>query len=109
MMIFHRMNGSPADDDEPSPLPHGNVLSKLSLSNLDELSLVKLLPVDSTTDPLEHLTLKIAEKAKHDIVSALLKEGKGTSPEEDESVSQPVAFSGELDLVHEGVGGDLVV
>merc|ERR1719394_371790 len=35
------------DDDKPSPFSHGQVLSEVSLSNLDQLSLISLLLINS--------------------------------------------------------------
>merc|ERR1719445_1693180 len=45
------------DDDEPSPFSHGHVLSEVSLSNLDQFSLVSLLFKDSISGPLENFSL----------------------------------------------------
>merc|ERR1719150_1134942 len=43
------------------------------------------------------------------LISVFLKLGKSTSSEEDKSVAKPVSLSGEVDLVHESIGGHLVV
>merc|ERR1719210_1613449 len=40
------------DDDKPSPISHLQILSEVSLSNLDKFSLISLLLVDSATDSL---------------------------------------------------------
>merc|ERR1719350_1597911 len=45
------------DDDEPTPVPHAEELPEVPLGNLDQLPLVELLLVDSSTDPLEGLSL----------------------------------------------------
>merc|ERR1719150_587140 len=43
------------------------------------------------------------------LISVFLKLGKSTSSEEDKSVAKSVSLSGEVDLVHESIGGHLVV
>merc|ERR1719474_1939835 len=45
------------DEDEPAPVPAGQVLAEVPLADLDQLPLVELLLVDAAANPLEHLTL----------------------------------------------------
>merc|ERR1719151_175925 len=97
------------DDDKPSPLSHGHVLPEVSLGNLDQLPLVSLLLVNSTSYPLEDLSLGHSDPFDDKLITSLLKTGKSSGSEEDEGVSQPVSVTGEVDLVHEGVDSGLVV
>merc|ERR550539_2068027 len=100
---------SPLDDDEPSPLPHGHVLPEVPLGDLDQLPLVPLLGVHITSDPLEDLSLDESHPFDDQLITSLLQTSQSASPEEDESVTEPVPLSVEADLVHQSVGGDLVV
>merc|ERR1719510_405611 len=97
------------DDDEPAPLPHGHVLPEVPLGHLDQLPLVPLLFVDSGPDPLKDLSLDHPHPLEHELITSLLQSSQSSGSEEDESVAQPVPLSGELDLVHQSVGGGLVV
>merc|ERR1719285_1574587 len=97
------------DQDEPAPVPAGQVLAEVPLADLDQLPLVELLLVDAATDPLEHLTLDHAHPLDHQLVTLLLKGTKGTSAEEDKGVSKPVPLAVEGNAVHESPDGDLVV
>merc|ERR1719239_1648565 len=67
------------DNDKPSPFPHANILSEVSLGNLDKFPLVTLLEVNYIPESLESLTLHVADKLQDNIISLLLQEGKGTS------------------------------
>merc|ERR1719515_589903 len=73
------------------------------------LPLVPLGGVHLATDPLEDLTLDHSDPFDHKVITSLLKLSQSTGPEEDQGVSQPISLTGEVDLVHEGIGGDLVV
>merc|ERR1719367_841416 len=97
------------DEDEPSPVPAGQVLAEVPLADLDQLPLVELLLVDAATDPLEHLTLDHAHPLDHQLVTLLLKGTKGASAEEDKGVSEPVPLTVEGNAVHESPDGGLVV
>merc|ERR1719297_568439 len=97
------------DDDEPSPVSESHVLSEVSLGNLNQLSLISLLGVSLSLDSHVHLTLDHSQPFQDKFISLFLKLGKSSSSEEDKSVSKPISISGELDLVHESIGGDLVV
>merc|ERR550532_1874913 len=100
---------SPLDDDEPSPLPHGHVLPEVPLGDLDQLPLVPLLGVHITSDPLEDLSLDHPHPFDDELVTSLLQSSQSSSPEEDEGVAEPVPLPVESNLVHQSVGGDLVV
>merc|ERR1719334_6569 len=76
------------DEDEPAPVPAGQVLAEVPLADLDQLPLVELLLVDAATDPLEHLTLDHAHPLDHQLVTLLLEGTKGASAEEDKGVSK---------------------
>merc|ERR1719400_1497 len=97
------------DDDEPSPVPHAEELPKVPLGNLDQLPLVELLLVDSSTDPLEGLSLDEPDPLDDQLVTLLLKSTKGSSAEEDEGVAEPVPLAVEGNAVHEGIDSRLVV
>merc|ERR1719297_681614 len=97
------------DDDEPSPVSESHVLSEVSLGNFDQLSLISLLGVPLSLDSHVHLSLDHSQPFQDKFISLFLKLGKSSSSEEDKSVSKPISISGELDLVHESIGGDLVV
>merc|ERR1719445_338288 len=97
------------DDDEPSPFSHGHVLSEVSLSNLDEFSLISLLLKDGGSSPLENLSLDESDPFNDQVITSLLKTGKSSSSEEDKSVSKPVSLPVKANLVHEGVRCNLVV
>merc|ERR1719225_288080 len=97
------------DDDKPSPLSHRQVLPEVPLGNSDQLSLISLLLVDRSTDPLEDFSLDLADPFDDEVITSLLKTGESTGSEEDKGVSQPVSLPAEADLVHESIGGSLVV
>merc|ERR1719367_493768 len=97
------------DDDNPSPISHLKILSEVSLGNLDKFSLISLGSIDSATDPLESFSLDESDPLEDKIITSLLKLGKSSSSEEDKGVSQPVSLSVKANLVHEGIGGSLVV
>merc|ERR1719367_2431474 len=97
------------DEDEPSPVPAGQVFAEVPLADLDQLPLVELLLVDAATDPLEHLPLDHAHPLDHQLVTLLLQGTKGASAEEDKGVSEPVPLTVEGNAVHESPDGGLVV
>merc|ERR1712012_213266 len=97
------------DEDEPSPVPAGQVLAEVPLADLDQLPLVELLLVDAATDSLEHLTLDHAHPLDHQLVTLLLEGTKGASAEEDKGVSEPVPLTVEGNTVHKSPDGGLVV
>merc|ERR1719367_2759220 len=97
------------DEDEPSPVPAGQVFAEVPLADLDQLPLVELLLVDTAADPLEHLTLDHAHPLDHQLVTLLLQGTKGASAEEDKGVSEPVPLTVEGNAVHESPDGGLVV
>merc|ERR1719166_897383 len=97
------------DDDEPSPLSHGHVLPEVPLGDLDQLSLIPLLFVDSGSDSLEDLSLDHSDPLENKLITSLLETSQSSGSEEDEGVSQPVPVTGELDLVHQSVHSGLVV
>merc|ERR1719367_1342625 len=97
------------DEDEPSPVPAGQVFAEVSLADLDQLPLVELLLVDAATDPLEHLTLDHAHPLDHQLVTLLLEGTEGASAEEDKGVSEPVPLAVEGNAIHESPDGGLVV
>merc|ERR1719471_122442 len=97
------------DDDEPSPLSHGHVLPEVPLGDLDQLSLIPLLFVDSGSDSLEDLSLDHSDPLEDELITSLLETSQSSGSEEDEGVSQPVPVTGELDLVHQSVHSGLVV
>merc|ERR1719232_1397206 len=86
-----------------------HVLSEVSLSNLDQFSLISLLGISLTLDFHVHLTLHHSQPFQDKFISFLLKLGKSSGSEEDKSMSKPISFPGEVNLVHEGVSGNLVV
>ena len=71
--------------------------------------LVPLLLEDPAAHPLEHLALDHPHPLDHQLVPELLQVGESSGPEEDEGVPEPVALPSEVVLVHESVGGSLVV
>merc|ERR1719192_230139 len=73
------------------------------------LSLVSLASIYPASDPLQHLTLDEAHPFDDQVITGLLKLGKRSGSEEDKGVSQPVSLPIESNLVHESVGGGLVV
>merc|ERR1719192_1094846 len=73
------------------------------------LSLVSLASIYPASDPLQHLTLDEAHPFDDQVITGLLKLGKRSGSEEDKSVSQPVSLPVESDLIHESIGGSLVV
>merc|ERR550519_2845153 len=97
------------DQDEPAPVPAGEVLAEVPLANLDQLPLVELLLVDVATNPLENFSLDEPHPLDHQFVTLLLQATKGSGTEEDKSVSEPVPLAVEGDAVHESVDGSLVV
>merc|ERR1711899_330843 len=97
------------DQDEPSPVPAGQVLAEVPLTDLDQLPLVELLLVDAATNSLEHLTLDHAHPLDHQLVTLLLKGTEGASTEEDKGVSKPVPLTVEGNAIHESPDGGLVV
>merc|ERR1712012_1329278 len=97
------------DEDEPAPVPAGQVLAEVPLADLDQLPLVELLLVDAAADPLEHLTLDHAHPLDHQLVTLLLEGTKGASAEEDKGVSEPVPLTVEGNTVHKSPDGGLVV
>merc|ERR1719327_1807115 len=97
------------DQDEPSPVPAGQVLAEVPLADLDQLPLVELLLVDAAADPLEHLTLDHAHPLDHQLVTLLLEGTEGASTEEDKGVSKPVPLTVEGNAIHESPDCSLVV
>merc|ERR1719367_2730082 len=97
------------DDDKPSPFSHGQVFSEVSLSNLDQFSLISLLFIDSSSGPLENFSLDESDPFDDQVITSLLKTSKSSSSEEDKSVSQPVSLPVKSNLVHESIGSNLVV
>merc|ERR1719428_2452764 len=97
------------DDDEPSPVSHLQVLPEVPLGDLDQLPLISLLSINSSSDSLEDLSLDHSDPLEDEVITSLLKTSQSSGSEEDEGVSQPVPVTGEVDLVHQGVGGGLVV
>merc|ERR1719156_56041 len=97
------------DDNKPSPVSHLEVLSEVPLGNLDELSLVSLHGINSAADSLQDLSLDKSNPFDDQVITSLLKLGKSTSSEEDKGVSKPISLSVKSNLVHESIGGGLVV
>merc|ERR1711868_100175 len=97
------------DDNKPSPVSHLEVLSEVPLGNLDELSLVSLHGINSAADSLQDLSLDESNPFDDQVITSLLKLGKSTSSEEDKGVSKPISLSVKSNLVHESIGGGLVV
>merc|ERR1719367_38409 len=97
------------DDDKPSPISHLEILSEVSLSNLDQFSLISLLLVDTSRDSLESFSLDESDPLKDKVITGLLKLGKSSSSEEDKGMSKSVPLSVKANLVHEGICGSLVV
>merc|ERR1719367_1755495 len=97
------------DDDKPSPFSHGQVLSEVSLSNLDQFSLISLLLVHTSSGSLENFSLDESDPFDDQVITSLLKTSKSSSSEEDKSVSQPVSLPVKSNLVHESIGSNLVV
>merc|ERR1719195_2183612 len=97
------------DDDEPAPVSHLEVLPEVPLSHLDQLPLVSLLSIDLSSDSLEDLSLDHPHPLQHEIITGLLQSSKSAGPEEDESVAEPVPIPVKANLVHQSVGGGLVV
>merc|ERR1719381_109060 len=69
------------DDDKPSPVPHGHVLSELPLADNNELSLSTLLLIDDVPQPLVDLTLQVSDELHDNLVTSLLKLGQRASLE----------------------------
>merc|ERR1712117_302661 len=88
------------DDDKPSPFSHGHVFSEVSLSNLDQFSLISLLLIDTGSCPLEDFSLDESHPFDDQVISGLLKASKSSSSEEDKSVTQSVSLSVKSNLVH---------
>merc|ERR1719400_3022114 len=97
------------DDDEPSPVSHLEVLPEVPLGNLDQLSLISLLSINPASDSHEDLSLDHPHPLQHEVVTSLLQTSQSAGPEEDEGVAEPVPVPVEVDLVHQSVGGGLVV
>merc|ERR1719347_1978108 len=97
------------DQNKPAPVPAGQILAEVPLSDLDELPLVVLLLVDTTTDSLEALTLDHAHPLDDQLVTLLLEGTKGASTEEDQGVSEPVSLTVEGNSVPESIDCGLVV
>merc|ERR1719204_1816642 len=97
------------DDDEPSPVSHLQVLPEVPLGDLDQLSLISLLSINSSSDSLEDLSLDHSDPLEDEVIASLLETSQSSGSEEDEGVSQSVPVTGEVDLVHQGVSGGLVV
>merc|ERR1719394_2244199 len=106
---FSNQRTSSLDDDKPSPFSHGHVLSEVSLANLDQFSLISLLGKDLSSGPLEHFSLDESDPFDDQVITSLLKTSKSSSSEEDKGMSQPVSLTVKSNLVHEGIGGNLVV
>merc|ERR1719394_1286866 len=100
---------SSLNDDKPSPFSHGHVLSEVSLANLDQFSLISLLGKDLSSGPLEYFSLDESDPFDDQVITSLLKTSKSSGSEEDKSMSQPVSLTVKSNLVHEGIGGNLVV
>merc|ERR1719204_2774812 len=97
------------DDDEPSPISHGHVLSELPLADHNKFSLSTLLLIDNIPQPLVDLTLQVPDKLHDDLITSLLKLGQSASLEEDQSVTKTVAVSVEGNLVHKSIDSSLVI
>merc|ERR1719394_1620276 len=106
---FSNQRTSSLDDDKPSPFSHGHVLSEVSLANLDQFSLIPLLGKDLSSGPLEYFSLDESDPFDDQVITSLLKTSKSSSSEEDKGMSQPVSLTVKSNLVHEGIGGNLVV
>ena len=71
--------------------------------------LVPFLCKHSAADPLEHLTLDHPDPFDNEFVPEFFKIRQCSSPEEDKGMSEPVALPAKGVLVHESIGGSLVV
>merc|ERR550519_2642604 len=111
LLWVRQADGCPGllDQNEPAPVPAGEVLAEVPLANLDQLPLVELLLVDVATNPLENFSLDEHHPLDHQFVTLLLEATKGSGTEEDKGVSEPVPLAVEGDAVHESVDGSLVV
>merc|ERR550532_477632 len=85
------------------------VLPEVPLGNLDQLSLISLLSINPSSDSHEDLSLDHPHPLQHEVVTSLLQTSQSAGPEEDEGVAEPVPVPVEVDLVHQSVGGGLVV
>ena len=103
--------GSPCllDDDKPAPVPQSHVLSQVPLGDSNQLLLVRSLLVSLASNPLSDLALELAQVIEDKVITSLLEAGQGSGSEEDQGVAESVSVAGELDLVHQGVDGDLVI
>merc|ERR1719357_590224 len=97
------------DDDEPSPVPAGQVLPEVPLANLDQFPLVELLLVDLAPDPLEDLSLHQPDPLDHQFVPRLFHGTQGPGTEEHHRVTEPVPLTVERNPVHEGPDSGFVV
>merc|ERR1719516_35705 len=104
-------NGGPGllDDDEPAPVPAGQVLPKVPLANLDQFPLVELLLVDLAPNPLEDHSLHQPDPLDHQFVPRLFHRTQGPGTEEHHPVAEPVPLTVERNAVHEGPDGCFVV
>merc|ERR550532_50574 len=85
------------------------VLPEVPLGNLDQLPLISLLGINPSSDSHEDLSLDHPHPLQHEVVTSLLQTSQSAGPEEDEGVAEPVPVPVEVDLVHQSVGGGLVV
>ena len=97
------------DDDEPRPISDLEELTELPLCHLDQLPLCGFLNKDLLTNVLESFALELSQPHRPNGVPGLLQISQPSCSEEDEGVPEPVTVPAELDLVKQGVGGDLVV
>jgi hypothetical protein len=97
------------NNNKPSPFTHGQESPELTLANLDQLTLITFLFVDTTPEPLQYLSLEESDELQDNIITSLFKTSKSTSSEEDQGVTKPVSVPAELDLVHESIDSCLVV
>merc|ERR1711963_455123 len=58
---------------------------------------------------LEYFSLDESDPFDDQVITSLLKTSKSSSSEEDKGMSQPVSLTVKSNLVHEGIGGNLVV
>ena len=93
----------------PSPVAEEEVFLELPLCNLDQFSLLELLLVPSPQHTLQHFSLELPDQVVHQLVPALLHHTEGTGAEEDDGVAEPVALTGEVNLVHQSIHSLLVV
>merc|ERR1719412_3333032 len=97
------------DDDEPAPVSHLEVLPEVPLGNLDQLSLISLLSINPSSDSHEDFSLDHPHPFQDEIITSLLQTSQSAGSEEDESVAEPVSLPVKSNLVHQSVGGGLVV